>query len=69
MFSVKTLTRTGKSPSEKSNATSPVNGSEWRLAIGDWRLAKRQQVANSEWRIVNGFDHPPKVGGYKFKAG
>jgi hypothetical protein len=62
MFSVKTLTRTGKSPSEKSNATSPVNGSEWRLA-------KRQQVANSEWRIVNGFDHPPKVGGYKFKAG
>jgi hypothetical protein len=58
MFSVKTLTRTGKSPSEKSNATSPVNGSEWRLAISDWRLVKRQQVANSEWRMANGFDHP-----------
>jgi hypothetical protein len=53
MFSVKTLTRTDKSPSEKSNATSPVNGSEWRLA-------KRQQVANSEWRMANGFDHPLK---------
>jgi hypothetical protein len=21
-------------------------------------------MANSEWRMTNGFDHPPEVGGY-----
>jgi hypothetical protein len=30
---------------------------------------KRRRVANGEWRIVNGFDHPPEVDGYEFKAG
>jgi hypothetical protein len=30
-----------------------------RIATGDAETA-----ANSEWRIVNGFDHPPEVGGY-----
>jgi len=36
---------------------------------GDWQLATGKTAASSEWRIVNGFDHPPEVGGYKFKAG
>ena len=25
---------------------------------------KQQRVVNSEWRMTNGFDHPPEVGGY-----
>ena len=31
---------------------------------GDWRLATGKTAASSEWRIVNGFNHPPEVGGY-----
>jgi|GEM_PF-1506729 len=38
-----------------------IENSEQRLAISDWRLVRR--------RIANGFDHPPEVGGYEFKAG
>jgi len=37
--------------------------------VGEWRLAKRQRIASSEWRMVNGFDHPPEVSGYEIKAG
>ncbi|MCS3918522.1 hypothetical protein Q2T83_07795 [Fervidibacter sacchari] len=41
----------------------PAEPKRQRIAISEWR------IDNSEWRMVNDFDHPPEVGGYKFKAG
>ncbi|MFA0744533.1 MAG: hypothetical protein LASZOEIN_001326 [Candidatus Fervidibacter sp.] len=38
----------GEAPAEPKTA---ANG-EWRLVISDWRIAN-----------INGFDHPPDVGG------